>query len=667
MANRTRVFTRRPDGSIDYVTAADGDIQSGSLSPGSEGGSLSETGYHELAPEGFDAYKQAVTPLRSPESRAGNAFRALVDGSVDAGPRPLRTPSGDMASLPVGASRVFHRAIDGTIPYFRNEGSMQEEGRLPDGADPAELLSQGYVEADRDSFLEARTRLDPLRSVPQQAREVNVPGGGKLRMPPVDAEDEALKELGASMDYAGLGKPAPVPAPAIGAGTGNRARPSRPARPRGDSPADVDALGAEWDDFYGRAQEVDVQNVPSAVPLASRMSGTPLPGPTQRNAVASPEPGLQQGPVFGEADTLRDAQKRAALMRGLAGAGKGMSRIGAAIAGVRPDDGAASDMERGADSQVRDYLQRKQQADADKASALKAAEQDPTSPASKRFQAMVSSAFGSVYTPEQIASMTAADAPLVGKYGEMVRTLEDRAAGRAAEQESQQAQLTARATEAEKQRAFEGKQSAANRANAREIAGMRQEQAGDKVQEAFDRKISERNVSGYAFDPARPPSAEGAKNMAAAVKARSEIEASLNRLESDISEHGSEMFGAKAGEMASEWMNVTNKLRMLNDMGVPNGADYLMLGKQISDPTSGAAATTSNARLLQQIKTLRSQIGRTVDATANAYGFRPATGPQRVGMQGNMDLGDEDRQALEWARANPTDPRAKQILSMNGG
>jgi hypothetical protein len=67
-------------------------------------------------------------------------------------------------------------------------------------------------------------------------------------------------------------------------------------------------------------------------------------------------------------------------------------------------------------------------------------------------------------------------------------------------------------------------------------------------------------------------------------------------------------------------------LRMLNDMGVPNGADYLMLGKQIADPTSGAAATTSNARLLQQIKTLRSQIGRTVDATANAYGFKPTGG-----------------------------------------
>lgn len=450
-----------------------------------------------------------------------------------------------------------------------------------------------------------------------------------------DAEDDALSELAGAMDYAGIGTPAPAPVPSVGP----EARSRRSAARRANAPADVDALGAAWDDFYGRAQEVDVQNVPATVPLATRLGGTPLPGPTQRNAVASPEPGPQQGPVFGEADTLRDAQKRAALMRGLAGAGRGMSRIGAAIAGVRPEDGASADMERGADSQVRDYLQRKQQADADKATALKAEESDPASTSSKRFQALVSRAFGSVYTPEQISQMTAADAPLVGKYGEMVRTLEDRAVGRAAEQESQQAQLTARATEAEKQRAFEGKQNAANRANAREIAGMRQEQAGDKAQEAFDRKISERNVSGYAFDPARPPSAEGAKNMAAAVKARAEIEASLNRLESDIAEHGSEMFGAKAGEMASEWMNVTNKLRMLNDMGVPNGADYLMLGKQISDPTSGAAATTSNARLLQQIKTLRSQIGRTVDATANAYGFKPAGGgPQRVGMQGNMDL-----------------------------
>lgn len=575
--------------------------------------------------------------------------------------------------LPLGASRVFHRAIDGTIPYFRSDGGMQEEGRLPEGADPSELLAQGYVEAGRDDFLEARTRMDPLRPVPERASEVNVHvPGGKVRMDPEDAdvyanevdaayagrtpEDDALAELAGAMDYAGIGKPPSVPVSAKGPGTGNR----RPA-PRANTQSDVDALGAAWDDFYGRAQQVDVENVPSTIPMVSRMGGQPLSGPTQKAAVASPAPGPEQGPAF-EPDDLRGAQSHAALMRGLAGAGRGMSRVGAAIAGVRPEEGEAGAMERGADSQVRDYLQRKQQGEAEKAAAEQTALKDPSSPQSKRFQAMVSRAFGSVYTPEQIASMTAADAPLVGKYGEMVRTLEDRAAARTAEQESQQAQLTARATEAEKQRAFEGKQSAANRANALRIAGMRQEGAGDKAGEAFQRKMSERNVAGYSFDPARPPSADGAKQMANVVKNRDEILGSLDRLEEAITAHGSEMFGTTAGDMASEWMNVTNRLRMLNEMGVPNGADYKMLAKQLADPTSMEAATTGNDRLLQQIKTLRSQIGRTVDATANTYGFKATGGdPQRVGMRGNMDLESDTVTIIPPPAPNGTPRPPKQV------
>lgn len=588
-----------------------------------------------------------------------------------------------MASrLPPGASRVFHRAIDGTIPYFRSEGNMQEEGRLPEGADPAELLSQGYVEADRDAFLEARTRLDPLRSIPERAREVNVHvPGGRVRMDPEDAdayanevdaayagrspEDDALAELSGAMDYAGLGRtqaaPPPPRAPTMGA--------PRPATPRGDTPTDVDDLGAAWDDFYGRANAVEVQNVPSTVPLASRMGGEPLPRPSMASA-AAPPPGAEpeQGPEIA-ADDLRGAQSRASTMRGLAGVGRGFSRVGAALAGVRPEEGAAAAMEQGAEAQVREYLQRRQQSEAEKASAEKAALADPTSPASQRFQALVSRAFGSVYTPEQIAQMTAADAPLVGKYGEMVRAIEDRAAARASEQEGQQAQLAASATEAEKQRAFEAKENARNRANAREIAGMRQEQAGDKAAQDFERRMSERNVGGFEIDPSNPPTAEGAKRMAAVVDARAQIRGSLDRLEALFKQYGPEMGGGIAQEqMQSELGNIGTQLRLFNQMGVPNLNDYAELAKQIPQTAGVGAWFTRNATTQAKFKPLRDQLDRAVTSTATAYKFKPTGGgPQRVGMQGNMNLEAEDQQALEWARANPGDPRAQQILTMNGG
>lgn len=460
---------------------------------------------------------------------------------------------------------------------------------------------------------------------------VTIPGAGKVYMTPeranryadqVDAdyeaqraEDDALAELAGAMDYAGIGKPPSVPVPTKGAG--NR----RPA-PRTNAQSDVDALGAAWDDFYGRAQQVDVENVPSAVQLASRMGGQPLPGPTQKTAVASPAPGPEQGTAF-EPDELRGAQSRAALMRGLAGAGRGMSRVGAAIAGVRPEAGEAGAMERGADSQVRDYLQRKQQSEAEKAAAEQSALKDPTSPASQRFQAMVSRAFGSVYTPEQIAQMTAADAPLVGKYGEMVRTLEDRAAARTAEQEGQQAQLDARATEAEKQRAFEGEQNAANRANALKIAGMRQDGAGAA-------KINP-VPAGEAADLGEATSA-----LTAADKVFEQYKAKAGGISGAV---GSFIPGTEAIQYDNDDRRAAAQV-----IGRFLEGGKLAAGDEVKYMNLMPAAGDSEARAQNKIDNLKRLIGERQKeriAGLKAAGYKTGdlgTQPHRVGMQGNMDL-----------------------------
>jgi hypothetical protein len=539
-----------------------------------------------------------------------------------------------MASrLPLGVSRVYHRAIDGTIPYFRSEGGMQEEGRLPEGSDPAELLSQGYVEANRDDFVEARTRLDPLRPVPGSELPTIRPSVANPTPPMSDPEDAALDEFAAAVEASGIGRPTPraMPAPRAATPTTRPAMrppaPRAPPIPRGNTEADVDALGAEFEEFYNRANPVEVQRVPSTVPLASRMGGAPLPFPGQGGTSVPPTREPQRGPVLGDTDTLDDAQRRAGLLRGLGGMGKGMSRVGAAIAGVRPEEGAAGDMAQGADSQVRDYLMRKQQAEADKATAKQAALADPTSPESQRFQALVGRAFGSVYTPEQISAMTAADAPMVGKYGEMVRTLEDRAAGRAAAQQSEQTQLAARSSEAEKQRAFEATEGAKQRALQREIAGMRQGAAGDKAEEAHQRRMSERNVGGFDIDPANPPTAEGAKNMARAVDARAQIKGSLDRLETLFNEYGTEMGGGTAQSgMEAELGNITTQLRLFNQMGVPNLNDYTELAKQIPQTAGVGAWFSRDGSIREKFKTLRDQLDRAVSSTANAYKFKPTGG-----------------------------------------
>lgn len=66
------------------------------------------------------------------------------------------------ARNPPDVARYAHRAIDGTIPYFESDGTTAREGRMPAGGDPKELERRGYVFLDRDTFLQARSSLDPI-------------------------------------------------------------------------------------------------------------------------------------------------------------------------------------------------------------------------------------------------------------------------------------------------------------------------------------------------------------------------------------------------------------------------------------------------------------------------------------------------------------------------
>lgn len=188
---------------------------------------------------------------------------------------------------------------------------------------------------------------------------------------------------------------------------------------------------------------------------------------------------------------------------------------------------------------------------------------------------------------------------------------------------------------------------------------LKREQAGEQAATKRQQTLAERNVGGFSFDPDNPPSAEASKKMADAAIARDEILASLDNLERMYSQLGSEQVGEKAGVMESEWMNITNRLRTLNEMGVPNGADYAMLGKQIEDPTEFKAILTSRKRGLAKMRTLRDQVGRRVDATARALKFRPTGdaqqpakptgGPQRVPVSKGLPTGPDGKPTLDTA------------------
>jgi hypothetical protein len=362
------------------------------------------------------------------------------------------------------------------------------------------------------------------------------------------------------------------------------------------------------------------QDLASLAPGVADVTGGNAPART-----ASARPTAKEAPSTPIADGLAREQFLATLSRLGSGISSGGARIAEAISGAKATPGAYDNT--AAEQRVKDYMLRqgtaKQEAEDAKKAAAEAALKDPFSAESMRFKAALQRFMPTGYTPKELEQITAADAPMVTDFAKMRSTLDARSKEAEAERTSRE-QIAADNRTA---RSEDARQRSLDRALSRELAAQQHKDVAaareDAKQQDFERKMTERNVGGYEIDPANPPTAEGAKNMANVVRHRDEILGSLDRLEAEIKANGSEMFGTKAGEMASEWMNITNRLRGLNEMGVPNGKDYEMLAKQLVDPTSWDANNTSTARMLQQIKSLRSQMDRTTEATAKAYKFKP--------------------------------------------
>lgn len=421
----------------------------------------------------------------------------------------------------------------------------------------------------------------------------------------------------------------------------------------------------------------------------------PLPAgpPASRVAVASGVPQEVLAPPrdeYGEA--LAEVRRRE--MGHLGGdLGSGIIK---AFTGVGRDPAMQQAMDAQTQAPVVEYLQRQKMADDKRRldlTAQKAAPKpgsaplsdDPTSPESRHAQEVYSYTYPNRYTPEQLAKFSAADfqrLKLADKSPQMEGIEADREAEvgrdkRATADREQRARLAAQRLDLDYDKLDQQQQLAflqvadAREGRAEAAAARGEKRAGE---------LAERNVGGFEIDPANPPSADASKKMAEAAIARDEIMGSLSNLERLYSSLGSEQVGARAGEMESEWMNITNRLRTLNEMGVPNGADYAMLGKQIEDPTEWKAVTTSKGRGLAKMKTLREQIARKMSATATALKFRPAQGAaatkRSMAPATKVASGPpvpqaptrspKDEAALKWARENPTDPRSAAILQRLG-
>jgi hypothetical protein len=276
---------------------------------------------------------------------------------------------------------------------------------------------------------------------------------------------------------------------------------------------------------------------------------------------------------------------------------------------------------------------------------------DPNSEASKAAQNLARATLSDQYTEEQIAGFSEAQLGNVLKYGSM-----------AAQREVQRENTVAANERNKRQLGQSGYQFGQRMGLEREkLARQKEEDA---------RKSNERNVGGWNFDPKDPPSTESAKKMADATIARDEIMQGLGRLEQLYSESGSEILGETAGEMEAEFINLTNRLRTLNEMGVPNGADYEMLAKQLEDPTTLKSILTSKDRGLAKIRTTRTQVERRVTATAKALKYRPkADGqPQRARPDQVLPQGPDGQPTLApTARMRAPDGQVYEVDASEAG
>lgn len=154
-------------------------------------------------------------------------------------------------------------------------------------------------------------------------------------------------------------------------------------------------------------------------------------------------------------------------------------------------------------------------------------------------------------------------------------------------------------------------------------------------QKADAEKKQQLEVGGFAFADNRLPSADAAKQMKDVAIQSQKIQNDLARLRNLYKEHGTELFGEKAGEMESAFVSITTNLRLMNEMGVPNGRDYEMLAKELADPTTWKDAFTSKGRNLTKLDSLSRRVDTNVAETAKVLGYTPDRQRARVGTREN--------------------------------
>lgn len=192
---------------------------------------------------------------------------------------------------------------------------------------------------------------------------------------------------------------------------------------------------------------------------------------------------------------------------------------------------------------------------------------------------------------------------------------------------------------------------------------------GERKDLEHQMKVGERNVGGFTFDPSNPPSADASKKMADVSLAATNAKRGIEKLRNLYAKHGTEVVGSVSGEMGAEWKAVTDQLRNIGNMGVPNGKDYEMLALELPNPTEASDFWRSKSRVLSILDTVNKRMDDTVDATAYTYKFKRDPVGGRTTPAASLPTGADGNPTLDTATqaSPPVRPALKTVGTSSQG
>lgn len=165
-------------------------------------------------------------------------------------------------------------------------------------------------------------------------------------------------------------------------------------------------------------------------------------------------------------------------------------------------------------------------------------------------------------------------------------------------------------------------------------------------------------IPGYAMTGEVRPSQQEAKDMRDTVAKLNDFARGIDQMSGLINKYGStNVVGEGSGEMAALASNLKLTLKDIAHLGQISGGDIKLMDAQIPDPSKLGSWLQSKPTSLKQLKTARDRAQQFVESSLATRGYNKKGGGQPS---------SDDQAAIEWANANPNDPRAAAIRRIHG-